>query len=452
MGRLGQAVGLVAGAIGLATGADPALAGHATAEVQTYNATLIHSTNGVFTVSGAMNPTYIADAGLEAGTRLTVTLPDTFRFAIAPALTATVNGVLGAVTGSVVAGGAGARAITFQLSGAVNPGDPLTLVGSSTGLLFRVEAGLALAQPTAAPLPLLFQATGNVVATRNDPVPVTVPAFQSSPGVALTIGARDVVIDLNPPSLGALFLDPSGVDLAVSYLGHVRFATDGSSLAPNGSPFTLAATDTTTLTVAGAFAHLTGAYLDPVDENCSVSLPAGAISGTVSAGGLSFAGVAPEHFYGLCVITSGQALLLPNPPGTMRLALAGTERFGQTTFIDPAGMTYVGGVVTPRLTFITGSDAGYSTLVSVTNQGATQATLYVWAEPFTGGAPLAGQLGTLAAGNGQVFTEAQIGTVTGLALANSGQRAVIQVIGVGTTDLTASSLLVNPGGVVVNVQ
>jgi hypothetical protein len=106
----------------------------------------------------------------------------------------------------------------------------------------------------------------------------------------------------------------------------------------------------------------------------------------------------------------------------------------------------------PRLTFFTGNDAGYSSLLSITNQDSTTATIYVTAQPFTGGPALVGTLGTLAAGTGMVYTESKIGTATGLSLANSGQRAVIQVIATGTTDLTSSSLLVNPGGAVANVR
>jgi hypothetical protein len=52
-----------------------------------------------------------------------------------------------------------------------------------------------------------------------------------------------------------------------------------------------------------------------------------------------------------------------------------------------------------------------------------------------------------------VYTEAFIGQQTGLSLANSGDRATLTIIAIpGGQNVTASGLLVNPGGVVDNVN
>ena len=54
---------------------------------------------------------------------------------------------------------------------------------------------------------------------------------------------------------------------------------------------------------------------------------------------------------------------------------------------------------------------------------------------------------------GQNALVAVIGTATGLTLANSGQRATLTIIAIpGGQNVTASGLLVNPGGVVDNVN
>ncbi|WP_162009807.1 hypothetical protein [Methylocystis heyeri] len=431
----------------------PALAGHGAANVQVYNAIGVQSAGGALSVSGGLGATYYADAGLENGTYLTVTLPQGFTFGSIPALKAIVTGVLEVGKGGmVVSGGTGSGFVTYRLIGSIPAGAPLVLTGGSTGTVFTVENAFALTQQSSEPLAIAFQASGNAMPARNDPVPVTVPAFRSSLGVELTLQTQNNSIDVTWPSLGAKFTASGGTIPAAAYLGSVSFHVAGNVLNADASAFTVGPDDASTLTVRGAFRHLSGAYLDPGNSACSTVPPAGAIIGAVSATSLIFAGVLPQRVYGVCLIADGVRLLDENPAGSIRFSLPKTLRFGPAYAADPSDIRYDGGVVTPRLTFITGSDAGYSSLVSITNQSATTATLYAVAEPFTGGPPLPGLLGTLAAGAGMVFTEAQIGTATGLSLANSGQRAVVRIIGVGADDVTASSLLVNPGGVVDNVR
>ena len=59
-------------------------------------------------------------------------------------------------------------------------------------------------------------------------------------------------------------------------------------------------------------------------------------------------------------------------------------------------------------------------------------------QPDTGGPQLTGLIGTLGAGMGTVFTEAQVqANVPGLNLANSGQRATLQLIIAGEVDNAA---------------
>lgn len=107
--------------------------------------------------------------------------------------------------------------------------------------------------------------------------------------------------------------------------------------------------------------------------------------------------------------------------------------------------------------WITGTDAGYTSLLlventSVDNYGTTSSggTCTVDAEPFTGGAILSGSLGNIPAGQSIVFTEAQIATATGLSLANSGQRAYL-FLTCNFKFAHAQTLFVNPGGVVTFV-
>lgn len=111
--------------------------------------------------------------------------------------------------------------------------------------------------------------------------------------------------------------------------------------------------------------------------------------------------------------------------------------------------------------WFTGDDAGYTSLLTVTNTsmnpyGLTPETANCKVDAYYQGthfgpAPLPAEgafpAGTLPAGTTETLTEAQIGTATGLSLANSGQRATLYI----TCDLasvTAQLLLVNPGGVI----
>lgn len=107
------------------------------------------------------------------------------------------------------------------------------------------------------------------------------------------------------------------------------------------------------------------------------------------------------------------------------------------------------------LQFVTGSDAGYTTLINVTNasmdpwgnttgvSGACMVDAYYNGTHYPGPNPLS----TIAPGSNAVYTVAQIQSVTGLSLANSGQRAYI-FLNCNFPYAHAQTLLVNPGGVV----
>jgi len=109
--------------------------------------------------------------------------------------------------------------------------------------------------------------------------------------------------------------------------------------------------------------------------------------------------------------------------------------------------------------WITGSDAGYTSLLSVVNAsmnpyGAAQQNGSCTVDAYYNGthygpAPLPTSFtnNTLPAGQLQVDTEAQIGSATGLSLANSGNRAYLYLT-CNFSPVNAQVLFVNPGGVV----
>jgi hypothetical protein len=105
------------------------------------------------------------------------------------------------------------------------------------------------------------------------------------------------------------------------------------------------------------------------------------------------------------------------------------------------------------LPWITGDDAGYSTLVSIQNTsmdpfGNSSVNGTCTADAYTGSTHYGpGSLGTFNAGTTTTLTEAQIGTATGITLANSGQRAYM-FITCNFPFAQAQFVFVNPGGVV----
>ncbi|MGB8840835.1 MAG: hypothetical protein WCC64_07165 [Aliidongia sp.] len=159
----------------------------------------------------------------------------------------------------------------------------------------------------------------------------------------------------------------------------------------------------------------------------------------------------------LCVTagTSG-ALLQQNPNGFVPTGTPGssTDFLAFNTIVEfPGIIVYTNGGVVAVGNFFTGDDAGYSSLLRVNNAGGSTVQVFVLAQPDTGGPPLIGPLATLGAGEGTVFSEPQVASATGLSLANSGQRATIQlIIGGDATNVAATTLLVNPGGVVDNAS
>jgi hypothetical protein len=157
------------------------------------------------------------------------------------------------------------------------------------------------------------------------------------------------------------------------------------------------------------------------------------------------------------MIPDGATLLQPstNPYVYTYNAGSSTDFFGglaQTT----AGnfYTYTGGTSQAVTNFFTGTDSGYTTLLRVNNAGKGTASVIAEFQPYSGGDLLIGDLGSIAPGTGTIFTLAQIeADIPGLDLANSGQRATLTIIGTGlNTNVSASAILVNPGGLINNVD
>jgi hypothetical protein len=226
-------------------------------------------------------------------------------------------------------------------------------------------------------------------------------------------------------------------------------------LSPDGLPNALSTTDTMTVTIAGQFNGIKAAYASG-NPNCpTVDFP-GSVTDTLitipdipvgaPGGGQEF----------LCVEAAGTALIGQDPQGLQPVIAPGTSTdfLGADLIVAAKGyISYTGGGVLSVSSFFTGDDSGYSSLLRISNGSIAPITLYALIQPDTGGPPLIGALGTLGPLSGTVFTEPQLAAaVPGLTLANSGQRATIQlIIGGDAVNVAAAGLLVNPSGVVTSV-
>jgi|GEM_PF-1751874 hypothetical protein len=423
--------------------------------------------SAVYTVTALSTPTGLVTTSLEVNSRFTVTLPAGFSFASSPSLTTG-----GAITSTaLIAGGIGSQTATFQIGAPAVAGGNSPLPQGATLALntVSVQGATALETPTTIGLQITEQATNNAEIDNNDAAPV----FPTAPGVTFTsdtgvtpsfpFNFPRYQVDLTPPSLGTeFFIDPPvSIDAPVDILGTFLLTGTGS-LAANGSAAIISTTDTATVTVAGFFngikesfttvgaGNTLGPFATPVTTGTAT-----ATSITVTAEGI----VAPGPGADIDLLANGTTLLQANNTNfilTYAPGVGTTDFLGGTVPSTGDSNPYTGGCSISVTNFLTGDDAGYTSLVRFSNDSLSTETLFAVAEPYTGGPTLVGELGTVGAGIGTIFTETQIGIATGLTLANSGQRATLTLIAIpggacGST-VTASGLLVNPGGVVDNVN
>ena len=269
-------------------------------------------------------------------------------------------------------------------------------------------------------------------------------------------------IDLTSPVLGTEFGTSPAEDSTTAVLSAIAISPElvdaatqsASVLQPSGSLNTLSTADTATVTISGLFNGISAAFASTASD-CTT--PITGSTGTVAPTQLTVPAVPINREVFFCVTSGGTTLMQQNPAGFHPTVTPGTS----TDFLGagvnnefPGLWTYFGGGVISVTNFFTGDDSGYASLLRVNNAGNTPANLFALVQPDTGGVPLTGSLGSIGAGEGTVFSLAQIeAAVSGLDLANSGQRSTLQLIisGDDFTEVKASSFLVNPGGVVDNV-
>ena len=460
------AVAASAAALMTAMGGSGALArGTVTAPVADYNAAQVKTSNGAVTVpygSTLPNAVYtVAPATqLEIGSRLTITLPSGFQFAQVPVVASAGGPVFTAVLGGV-----GNSSVNYQISGAAVPGNATIVIGN-----FSVTGAVALETGFENVSSMMFQVTNNVLAGNNDPAPIAVQAFSSEAGAQLNaVRMIGGAIDLTASPPGTRFVPNGATTVGSAEIGVVEIAPVTARnffaagtfpvLTPAGFPNTLSPTDSATITVSNAdFSGIRTAYASPVADSCAQTVPGAAVTGTVTRHSVTFAEVPVGLPIQLCMIPDGTTLMIGAPPGASFAFsfTAGTSTDflgGQTTVVGSSAFTYTGGTAQVASNFFTGSDAGYTSLLRVSNSGQGDAVVIAEFQDYQSGSIHIGSLGPLFAGTGTIFSLAQLeAAVPGLSLANSSQRATLTIIGTGTdSNISAAAIMVNPGGSLTTV-
>jgi hypothetical protein len=425
-----------------------------TANIADYNAALVKSAGDIVTVPSGL-ATYTVNSGtLEVNSRFTVTLPTGFSFASQPALTNT-----GTSTFTLSSGGIGSQSVTFTV-GTV----PLEAGEKASLTTFAVQGVTALETPipVAVALPITVQATNNSQIDNNDPKPLIAPAFASEPGASAVFVGAIQFIDLTSPVLGTEFGTNPKTDLPTAVLSAIAISPElvdaatqsHSVLQPDGSLNALSTKDTATVTISGLFNGISTGFASAAS---SCQTPAPGSTATVAPTALTITDVPINEEVFFCVTSGETTLLQQNPLGFNPTVAPGTSTDFLSASVDnefPGLWTYFGGGVISVTNFLTGDDAGYASLLRVNNAGNAPADLFALVQPDTGGVALTGSLGSIGAGEGTVFSVAQVeAAVSGLNLPSSGQRATVQLIvsSGNFQSVKASSFLVNPGGVVDNV-
>lgn len=294
----------------------PALAkGTFTVTLADYNAALVAADADIITVPyGATvgGTTYTADYAvtsgttLESGSRFTITLPAGFTFDSQPSLTMLFMG-----SASLFSGGIGSQIATFQIT-ADTVGDVLI-----NGFAVKTTAAFA-GRFAGQPLSMSVQATNNVLTTNDDLTPLSQPAFVSAvgalPETSVSGGGQ---IDLAFPYIGDQFVPGGNDGRTVQGAGSVGtfsvvaetndpFNGNATVLNAAGGLNSIAPSDTITLVFGGYFNGIGLAYADPVAGPCSISIPGGATTGTVTSTSISFPGIPVATPMQVCIIANGR--------------------------------------------------------------------------------------------------------------------------------------------------
>jgi hypothetical protein len=453
--QAGLAAGTIAGVSGgaLLASAVPALAFFtpgSTGSVQFSNA-LNASTASVSgaVVSVSLSATH---SGLSGAT-ITLTAPSGLNFAFAPTVNCSIGGAATALTTSGFTSGSSTAVYTSSVSnctsGAILSVQSIFFGGANTYAANTSNTTAWISFSSNVPSEAsLSNVSGTTVATFVAPVSLAAQTSSGGVQIDITLGATKFV---------------SGTTGTTSLtIGTVTF---GAAQAANDTGGTgtavsmAAASGTLTISAAsGNFNGLSTVYASTVTSGCATAAPTGSASAAPATGATSVAltglTTTASTTYTVCGIASGTTVL---QPATFRAAVGGTLTNSATintvtsTASSAAATTYNGQSTT--LSYYVGAGS-YNAYLNVYNANATSAVVYLVGTP-SGGTQSVGTLDTALAGSStKLYTPAQVATAFGGTNPfNNGNGGRLQVlVSGGSSNSVAQNLLVNPGGVVTQIQ
>jgi hypothetical protein len=457
----------VAGA-GIAAVTFSLMAGTAMAAPMTNTNAITYATQGIpasgaisVPVSGTPTTTVTSTAVITAGTtfQITYSLPTGVTFTANPTLA--VAPATGAATVALSSGGTGNNTITYL----VTFGTAQTAAGA---VVFTFTTPLALTGATALSttkttgqftIGSQITASTQIAAVANEATPTTTTLALSSSALSVTAGTPAAVggvtvlaIDILSPSNGTKFFNGTTAnDGVVGDDGSFTFTVN--NYAPSTGIGTYGFTSTSIAeTFTGNTGGIANAYLSP-NATCAATPAAqaavtGTVTGTVGSSNITFAAVPVVTYTGvareLCLYTGGTALLAANAAGFTATAAIDTTSVSLSGF-NP--YTYNGTAST--IQYAANTSSSYASYIRIVNKSAS-APIIVTASVTSD----AGVTGTtqveagLAASNNDLVPVSTITTNAGVA-SQSGRYTITLF---GPTGTLFESLLLNPGGVVTQIQ
>jgi hypothetical protein len=409
--------------------------------------------NGNVTINSANAPVVTTDTLTAAGSFLiTYTLPTGVTFATAPTLALGGAGYTGSAVLS--GGGTGSNTATFTVT--------ITAVGVVPATLtlgaFQLTGATVLSSVTAASaFQMSEQISASTVApSENQTAPLKASLASSATNLAIASTANTIggtlVIDVTAPSNGTKFKQNGGTAGLVADLGSVNTTALTNSNSTNTGAYTFTST-TDTLTLGGNTQGIAAAYLAAAGTTtCATTAATQAttgIAGTITGTTITFPGIPiATGTREICLYASGTGLIGSNSLGFTATASIDTTSVGLVAPYNLSTYTYNGTATT--VNYATNYANSYADYVRIVNGTSASQVITAVVTNDAGATGFTTVETGLAAGNNDLVPVTSIVTNAGITSATT--RYAITFFTTAQSGVTVENLLVNPGGVITQLN
>jgi hypothetical protein len=414
----------------------------------------------VFTDTG-----FISNEAITFNLALTLPTGVTFTNSVAP--TATPSGAFTAA----VQNGSASNVVNFLVTAPSTGGVAAT--GKVTFSGFNLTGATALQSKVTASATGLatgFSITGSISGSAFPAAIANAALSTPSTGLANSTSAlalasvapvgalTALAIDIGTSGLGQKFIQGGGTpsattDSLLADVGASAITLNGTVAADGATPFAFAGASATVV-LSGNFTNIVNAYLAPAGTTaCATTAPSTAVTGTVTSSTITFAGVTMPTSGNtvtseLCITANGTGVIGSNPTG---LGLSASIGGSTSTIAAGAGTnaldTYTFNGIAQSMLYSGNFGLAYPAFIRVVNGTGASGTVLALVQTETGGTGV-GTVATVAANNNTLVSVGNVITNSGVTLDSTG-RASLTIL--APKGFQASQLLVNPGGIVVEL-